>query len=87
MKSTLLLSTMILGAWTVAALAEPGVTTSATTPAQTKIATTQPAGRLELSDAQMDKLKAGFSEHIIFNNGNDFFFKEHRNSTQCHNVC
>ena len=81
MMRTLVLSTVVLGAWTAAALAEPAVTM----PAPTKIATTQPAGRVELSDAQMDKLKAGFSEHFIFNNGNDSFFKAHRNSTQCHN--
>ena len=86
MMRTLVLSTVVLGAWTAAALAEPAVTMPAPTSiVPTKIAPSQQAGRVELSDAQMDKLKAGGSAHFIFNNGNDFFEKENHNSFHCHN--
>ena len=66
MMRTLVLSTVVLGAWTAAALAEPAVTMPAPTSiVPTKIAPSQQAGRVELSDAQMDKLKAEVGEDVL----------------------
>ena len=60
---TLLLSTLILGAWTAAASAEPAARTpTVVKPAAVAVATAgrqAPQGRVELADGQMDKVKAG----------------------------
>ena len=64
MTRTLLLSTVMLGAWMVAALAEPVVSTPtpvgpAVTADRASAGQQTQVGRVELTDSQMDGLKAG----------------------------
>jgi phosphate-selective porin len=84
MKTIALFSALALGALTSAALAATPTKTAAT-PATT--AATQQAGRVELSDTQMDTFKAGYNRyyHYNYNNGNDYQDRYQRNSYHCNN--